>query len=168
MIQLGTSHDRQIYYSNKWKDATWLDNLPNNNWLAFFIGEDIDIESFIIFADKAIQNNVLYLCSTGQNSELYHDTFDQRINQLKINKGESISSPDDFVNSPMTTWHNNFSEGFWFAITTAFHELQSIDKIVCIDFTKAGVKQHLLDLINKINNRWLPSDDEYEEPKFDI
>jgi hypothetical protein len=167
MEPIGKSNDRQIFYLNTWKDSTSLDNLPKDNWLAFSIGQDSDIERFIKFADKCIENNVLYLCSTGQNSKLFHDTFDKRIYELKIKKGESINSPDDFENSPLTTWHNNFSEGFWFAITTAHHEIKPIDKIVCLDFTKEGVKRHLINLIEKINNHWLPSDSEYEEPKFD-
>jgi hypothetical protein len=67
----------------------------------------------------------------------------------------------------MTTYHNNFSEGFWFSITSAHHGTKTIDKIVCVDFTRKGVKRHLSNLIGKVNKSWLPSDEENEEPIYD-
>ena len=167
MEQIGNSNDRQIFYINIWTDINWLENLPKDNWLVFPIGQGNDIDSCSKLADKSIDNNVLYLCAAGQSCELIHDIFDETVVAKKIKKGESIDNPDDFENSPMTTWHNNFSEGFWFAITTAHHQLKIIDKIVCVDFTKQSVKGHLINLIEMINNSWLPSDEETEEQIYD-
>jgi hypothetical protein len=167
LIQIGKSHDRQIFYTNIWADKNWIDNFPTDNWLVFIIGQDKDIEAYRKLADKAITNNVLYLCATGECCKLIHDTFDETIFAQKIKNAESIDSPDDFENSPMTTWHSNFSEGFWFSISSAHHGTKTIDKIVCVDFTKRGVKRHLTNLIEKINKSWLPSDEENEEPIYD-
>jgi hypothetical protein len=171
MEQIGQciSNGRQIFYTNIWTDQNWLDDLPSGNWVAFPVGQGHDVEIYSKLANRCIDNNVLYICAAGLNCELIHDIFDEVIVEKKIKAGESIDSPDDFENSPMTIWDNNFSEGFWFAVVVTYHDLAPIDQIVCIDFTKQGVKRHLTDLINKINNDydWLPSDEEYEEPVYD-
>ncbi len=167
MKLIGSSNSRQIHYTSVLTDSNWLDNLPTENWLVFPIGQDKEIETYSLFADKCIDNNVLYVCAVGQNCELIQDIFDELIVSKKIEKCESVDSSDDFENSPITTWHNNFSEGFWFAILYAHHEQANINKIVCVEFTTKGVKQHLTNLIEKINTSWLPSDEENEVPLYD-
>ncbi len=167
MKLIGKSYNRQILYTSVLTDPDWLSNLPTQNWLVFPIGNDKDIEGYSKLADKSIDNNVLYVCAAGQNGKFIHDIFDEFIVWKRIEKGESVDSQDDFKNSPMTTWHNNFSAGFWFAIVCAHPEFNKITTIVCIDFTTKGVKQHLTNLIEKINNNWLPSDEENEEPVYD-
>ena len=52
----------------------------------------------------------------------------------------------------------NFGEGFWFATTLAHDDNFNIDRVVCLDFTRQKKKQHLIELIEKINNGWLPDD----------
>ena len=42
-----------------------------------------------------------------------------------------------------------------------------MDKVVCIDLTKRNVKRNLIELIDKINDGWLPSDDEIQLAKYD-
>ena len=60
----------------------------------------------------------------------------------------------------MTTSHEDFDEGFWFAATTAFSEFGDIEKVVCVDFTDKNVKFDLQELITKIDEGWLPDDDD--------
>jgi len=167
MELVGISNERQIFYLNIHRSADWVNNLPKSNWLAFAIGEEKDIEAYSELAEKCIANNVLYLCAAGPNCELIHDVFDETIVELKIKNKQSIESPEDFENSPMTTWHHNFSEGFWFSIASAYSEAGVIDKIICIDYSKGGVKRHLQELIALINSGWLPSDEEIEKPVYD-
>ncbi len=167
MESIGNSNDRQIFYTNIWTDNNWLDNLPKDNWLVFPIGQDKDINKFHELADRCIDNNVVYACAAGKYCELIHDIFDNIVVAKKIANEESVSCEDDFENSPMTVWDNNFSSCFWFAIQSAHVDKKTISKIVCVDFTKQGVKRHLIDLIEKINNNWLPSEDEFESPIFD-
>ncbi|MGB4773837.1 MAG: hypothetical protein WBP45_01575 [Daejeonella sp.] len=165
---IGNSNNRKIFYTSIVTDKDWFGNLPTDNWLAFPIGDTKDVEIYSKLADKCIDNDVLYVCAAGQYCELIHDIFDETIVAKQMEKeDESTRSSNDVEDSPMTTWHTNFSEGFWFAIITAYHELKSIDKIVCIDFTTKGVKNHLINLIDKINSHWLPSHEKYEEPIYD-
>jgi hypothetical protein len=161
---IGYSNERQILYTNIWTDENWLQLLPTENWLAFPIGQEKDVENYIKLAAKSIDNDVSYVCAVGEYCELIHDIFDEIIIEKEL---ESLDNADAFDDSPMTTWHNNFSEGFWFAITNAHHELKIINKIICIDFTKQGVQVHLSNLVEKINNNWLPSDGRREKPIYD-
>lgn len=167
MILIGNSFNRQIFYTNIWKDENWFSNLPTENWLVFSIGQKMDNESIEKLATKCIENNVLYVCSAGQNCEWTHDIFDLTFVTKKIADGVDMDDLESDENFLMTVWDNNFSDGFWYAITTAHHPTKSIDKIVCIDYTIEGVKDHLINLIEKINNHWLPSDEEFEEPIYD-
>ena len=54
----------------------------------------------------------------------------------------------------MTTFHKHFDEGFCFAIQSAYaiahDEYITIDKIICIDLTQHGVKQYLIELLDKM------------------
>jgi hypothetical protein len=71
----------------------------------------------------------------------------------------------------MTTFHKNFNEGFWFAATVAKQVVNDVSvtshKVVCIDCTTHKVRNHLIGLILKINNGWLPSENEFEKPAYD-
>ncbi len=107
---------------------------------------------------------MLYVCTVGQECEWAHDWFDETILVNRINKKLPIDSPDDFDEEPMTTWHNDFDEGFWFATTSAYPSINDeyvyVDKVVCLDLTDKPNRQRLTDLIAKINSGWLPADND--------
>ncbi len=58
----------------------------------------------------------------------------------------------------MTTWHDDFKEGVWFALTVAYDDYKEINAVVCIDMTEQGEKERIGSLLEAINNGWLPSD----------
>jgi hypothetical protein len=43
----------------------------------------------------------------------------------------------------MTTWHNDFEEGIWFAIFAAYNEDVSIDKIIILNMTNGQEKERI-------------------------
>lgn len=167
MELIGISNERQIFYSNIHSSIDWANNLPKSNWLVFAVGEEKNVQAYSELAERCIANNVVYLCAVGSCCELIHDVFDETVVEMAIRSNRDIESPEDFENSPMTTWHHNFSEGFWFAINTTYRENGLINKVVCVDYTERGVKKHLSELIALINNGWLPSDEEVDEPIYD-
>jgi hypothetical protein len=95
------------------------------------------------------------------------DIFDEEIVNRAIQDETRTGNPYDYEFSPMTTFHNNFSEGFWFATTFTYDGCKDCDVVVCIDFTTKGVKNHVAELIIKIDNNWLPSDEAFEDPVYD-
>src|SRR4051812_48525507 len=113
MQPLGERNDRQVFYLKVNGSENWLDELPDENWLALPIGDEKNIQAYTRLADKCIDKKVVYMCAIGQSSELIHDIFDEMVVGKKILNGESVESEDDFENSPMTTWDNDFDNGFW-------------------------------------------------------
>ncbi|MBI5359531.1 MAG: hypothetical protein HZA48_03005 [Planctomycetes bacterium] len=101
-------------------------------------------------AEKCLEKNVCYVCAIGQQCELIHDIFDELIVKREIAKRGNITSLDDFENSAMTTWHNEFEEGFWFATSAVFHEYTEIKEVICLDMTEEGKRQDLFDLTGKL------------------
>lgn len=162
MDKIGQHNDRQVFYLST-RQINWADQLPNDNWVVLTIGHNIDIDLINNIAKKCLEKNVSYICATGQQSSLIHDTFDHFIVQNKIDKGESITSQDDFEYSPLTTWDSNIDEEFWFSLTTAFHPYIEITKVVCLDMTVTGFKVKLVDLLTKINSGWISSDTDDEK-----
>ena len=160
MENWGQYNDRQIFYLSTWQTKNWTDQLPSNNWLALTVGHDKDKQLYSELADKCIDKNVLYVCSLGHACELINDIFDEIIVQKKISVGDSVASPDDIENSPMTTKHNDFDEGVWFAMNSAYHGTKDIDKIVVIDLTKETEQQRLTELIEKIKKGFIPPDND--------
>ena len=168
---LGHIKDRQIFYCNIRVDNNWFLQLPTSNWIAFTIADNDDKDLLNDTTIKCLDNGVNYTCSAGQLGSDTEDYFDQEIAWRETQKEKATGEPADFDKTPMTTSHKNFGEGFWFATTVAQatinDEYLNIDKVVCIDFTKQSVQTHLLNLIDKINNGWLPSDEGIESPLYD-
>ena len=171
MTKIGEYNDRQIFYTNVRTDINWFDKLPSSNWLAFTIADTADKELLNETSMMCLDKNVLYTCSAGQLGSDTEDYFDQEIVWRQVQIEEQTGKPQDYETSPMTTSHKNFDEGLWFAIqsayATAYDKYIPIDKVVCIDMTQRGVKKYLTDLIKRIQNGWLPSDNEIELPNYD-
>ena len=168
---LGHINNRQILYCNVRVDNDWYLKLPPNNWIAFTIADYDDKDLLNETTIKCFNNGVSYTCSAGQLGSDTEDYFHQEIAWRERQKEEAIGEPANFDKTPMTTSHKNFGEGFWFATTVAYASINgkylNTDKVICIDFTKKRVETHLLNLVEKINKGWLPSDEEIENPLHD-
>ena len=160
MERLGKINDKNILYVY-WEDINKSrSELPTQNWLVFVIGNDKLETEYLKLAKICIDRKVLFACTAGKECQLIHDTFDQvDINRLKKN-GDYDKLEDLSIYFVMTTSHEDFDEGFWFAATTAFSEFGDIEKVVCVDFTDKKVKYDLQELITKIHEGWLPDDDD--------
>ena len=145
----------------------WFDKLPLDNWVVFTIADKQDEDLLTSAVPKCMDKLVAYTCSAGQLAGLGEHLFDIEIVNRAIAEEDKTGKPHDYEASPMTTMHRNFSEGFWYATTLALNGYKESNTVVCLDFTTKGVKQHLLELIEKINTGWLPSDEENEEPFYD-
>jgi hypothetical protein len=158
---IGNINERLIYYLSVEKTTDWADKLPNKNWLVVPICDRRDTALIDKVVQACLDKNVLYVCAIGQECEWAHDWFDETILTNRINKKLPISCPDDFDEEPMTTWHDDFVEGLWFAATAAFPSINDeyiyVDKVVCLDLTDKANKEYLTELTIKINSGWLPS-----------
>jgi hypothetical protein len=164
---LGHIKYRKILYTNIRADQNWSNTLPTDNWIVFTIADDPDQDLINEAVDLCIDKSVCYVCCAGKLSSLTEDIFDEKIVNRAIQDETRTGKPYDYEFSPVTTSHNNFSEGFWFATFVASDSYKDIDTVVCIDFTTKGVKDQLKELIIKINKNWLPSDETFEDPVYD-
>ena len=165
MRLIGKIKNRQIFYISIREDSKWMNLLPNDNWLAFTIANNDDKDLINNCSTEIINNNVTYTCSAGELAELTEQYFDEEITLQIVKFKEKTRSKFNHDQSPITTSHRNFKEGFWFAATTANDGDKTITKVVCIDMTKRKVLKYLNSFIEKINSGWIPSDEEIKRPK---
>jgi hypothetical protein len=167
MELFGESNHRQVFYLNIHRDGEWFSKLPDEKWIVFTISDEKDIQLISMIVDKCLNKNVGYICCAGKTCELTHDIFDEELVARAIGIENRTGVEYDYEDSPNTTWHNNFSEGFWFSIVSAYDGDKEFNKVVCLDSTVKGVRKHIRNLLAKINSSWLPSDEKFEEPVYD-
>ncbi|MEH6682520.1 MAG: hypothetical protein V7724_18410 [Sediminicola sp.] len=167
MELIGRIHRKKIYYLQIRHNPEWKNSLPNKDWLAFTIANKEDEELVPPTVKICMDKEVSYTCSAGTLAHWTEQYFDEEINLRALDHEMRTKEAYDHNQAPVTTAHQNFSEGFWFATTLAHDPYKDIYKVVCLDFTKLKVKRHLTELIDKINNGWLPSDEEIELAEYD-
>lgn len=167
MERIGKINNRDVFYISTNDNSNWLDLLPTEKWVVFTIADKENKEILSESTAKILNKNVTYTCSAGELAGLTEQYFDEEIGWRGVQYEEKSGKDYDYEQSPMTTMHRNFGEGFWFASTLAHDGEKEINKVVCIDFTTRKVKKHLTELIGKINNGWLPSDEEIELAIYD-
>ena len=167
MELLGRINRRKIYYVQVRNNPEWKNSLPKNDWIVFTIANKEDEELVPPAVKICMDKNVAYTCSAGTLAHWTEQYFDEEITGRALDYEFRTKKDYDYEFSPVTTAHQNFSEGFWFATTLAYDAYKETDKVICLDFNKRKVKQHLTELIEKINSGWLPSDEEIELAEYD-
>jgi hypothetical protein len=167
MELIGQIEERKIYYLPIRNNPTWKKVMPKGGWVAFTIANKEDEELVPPVVEECLNQNVSYTCSAGDYAHMTEDLFDGEIVLRGVEYEMRTKKEFDYEYSPVTTAHKHFGEGFWFATRLAYDDNFDIDKVVCLDFTKRKVKNHLIDLIKKINNNWLPSDNAIEMAEYD-
>ena len=167
MERIGKINDREIFYISTKDESKWLNLIPTEKWVVFTIVDKENKEILHESTSRILDKNVTYTCSAGELAGLTEQYFDEEIGWRGVQYEEKTGKEYDYEQSPMTTMHRNFGEGFWFASTLAYDGEKEINKVVCIDFTTRKVKKHLTELVEKINNGWLPSNEEIELAEYD-
>jgi hypothetical protein len=164
--------ERQIFYCNIRSDKNWYDKIYFDNWVAFTIADEEDKNLLHDMTVQCIDKGVCYACSAGQSASLTEDYFDEEIVWRQVQREQTTGKQQDYESTPMTSFHKNFDEGFWFAATNARQTINdnyvTSEQVVCIDCTTRKVRGHLIALIEMINSNWLPSGNEIKAPTYDI
>ena len=167
MEHIGKINDREIFYISIRENLNWLNMLPSEKWVAFTIADNNDKEMLHECTIGILNKNVTNTCSAGELASLTEDYFLEEIGWSGTQYEEKTGKKFDHDISPMTSMHRNFSSGFWFSAVVARDGEKEMNKVVCVDFTTRKVKNHLIELIEKINTDWLPNDDEIELAEYD-
>jgi len=158
LLDRGSINNRQIFYCDIGNDFNEIESFPSKNWLLFVIADQDQLGRLYSFAEKCLDRGVLYICGAGEACSEIDDAFDFAIVDGKLASLNRDLTQDDFRDSPMTTWHDDFDEGFWFSVTTAYHEEQLIDKVIVANLTEKNYEFRIKELVDKIHAGWLPSD----------
>lgn len=124
-------NDREIVTIKYTTEENWIKNIPKSNWLCILVDNNRQQTHLDEAVSKIINNDVCYVCTVGQSCEKTHDLIDEEIVFREVDI-EKLHLPNHHI---MTTWHNDFDEGFWFALFAAHHDKVSIDKVVVLDMT---------------------------------
>lgn len=134
----------------------YLEWLPDKIYSLFVIADDKDRRSDYeemakFFAYKTVDT----ISSAGKEYDLIHDIFDRAIINKEVSEGKDHDHPDFLERTAMTNGWDNFDWGFWMT-TDCFYDFDSIDRIICIDFTKRRVKNYLKQIVKAIRKGWSP------------
>ena len=155
LLNCGYLNSRNIYYCDLGNDFTKIEEFPSKNWLLFAIADKGQLGLLYSFAEKCLDRNVLYICGAGSEID---DAFDSVIVDSRLASSNRDLTQNDFDDSPMTTWHRDFDEGFWFFVTTASREKEIIEQVVVANITEESYEVRIKDLVAKISSGWLPPD----------
>ena len=150
MIVLGEINNREVLYVKHDLATNWFNDFPKSNWLLFAITDRCLPEIFEEISRRAVDNDVVYVCSTGDQADTFHQKIDD---MLVIRDVENEYLPSWQI---LTTYENDLEEEFWYATNCAFGESEEIIKIICLDITTTNHADKLKDLIAKMKNGWLP------------
>lgn len=158
MKKIGFIDNREIYYINVKDDVTWNAKLPFDNWCAFTVVNADGRELIDEIVSRCLDNNVCFACSSGELAEETELAFDMEVVLRTLEQENRSGVISDYEHALLTTAHDDFNEGLWFAAVAATTGDDEIDKVVCIDVTREGVLEQLKSIVNDINNGWLPPD----------
>lgn len=153
-----TINDRNILYLEIQQDLQRLEALNLKNWVLFVIEDNIHNPILGQFADMCIDKDVLYVCAAGKACSEVDDLFDFKMVDREMAEGKLPSwyqSADDVL---MTSWHRDFDEGFWFALTTANYGEMPIETVVVANLTGDNYLPTIQRLTKQIADDWLPPD----------
>ncbi len=153
MTDLGTINDRQVIYIKHDLATVWFKDFPKDNWLLFVITDRKLPEIFDEVIRRAIDNNVVYVCATGEQAELFHNSIDEVI---MIREAENKYLPENCI---ITTGDKDLKEEFWFSIYAAHGETAEIKKVVCLDLTVTNNSDKLKVLVDQMKTGWMPADE---------
>jgi len=153
-----TINDRAIYYLDIQQDLQPFEAAELNNWVLFVIEDNIRNPILGQFADMCIDKDILSICAAGKAGSEVDDVFDFKMvdRGMEGKKLPSWFQTDDDV--LMTSWHENFDEGFWFALTTANYRELPIETVVVANLTGDNYLPIIQRLTKQIAVGWLPPD----------
>ncbi|MDB5089919.1 MAG: hypothetical protein JWR09_3913 [Mucilaginibacter sp.] len=150
MNHIGTNKGRAVFYQRHNKNDNWSKDFPKENWLLFVIIKSKDETELSEISTKAIENNACYVCCSGPNCELLHDTVDY---DIVIREIENLYLPPFTI---MTSWNDNFEEQFWFSMYVAQNDPEIINTIVCLDASMNSLERELEELLKRFNKGYIP------------
>ena len=139
-------NDKEIIQVKYSTNVNWQRELPRKNWLCLLVDNNRERRYLDEVISKIINNDVCFICTVGQSCELTHDLVDEEITFREVDI-ENHYLPNHSI---MTTWHEDFDEGIWFAINAAHHSEIAIKKVVILDLTDGNEDARISQLLDEL------------------
>ena len=155
-IVQGTINDRKVLYFDIKDNLNEIEKIELESWGTYVIADDVSHPLLVRYAEMAIDKNLLYMSATGKVGSEIDDLFDSLIVQRE-NEGMNLPiwyrDKDDVL---MTTWHDDFEEGYWFITSVARYEDFPIKAVVVVNFTQISRFEEIQDLTVRIRSGQFP------------
>ncbi|HEX8425422.1 DUF7684 family protein [Hymenobacter sp.] len=129
-------NNRKITITKYSTEKPWLKEIPDQDWLCILVVDNIPRRYLDEVLPKLLLKNICWLCTVGSQCEFVHDLMDEEIIYRQVEETQP-HLPKHFV---FTSWHEDFNEGFSFAIYAARHDAVDIKNVVVLDMTN-GIDQ---------------------------
>jgi hypothetical protein len=153
---LGVSNGRRLFHLNGLAQGHWEDSLPHEKWVALPTLNTPDKAQAERIARACLDHKAVYVCTLGTSCEMLHDWIDETNVMDTVNAELLGLSLENDSLPTMTTWHNDFDEGVWYALVAIDVSNTEVDTVVCIDMSEDGQSDRLTSLVEAINYGWLP------------
>lgn len=125
-------------------DKNWLAELPTKDWLCVLIINDKHRRYLEEILPKLLLRNVAWVCTLGSQCEWAHDLLDEEIVFREV---ESLYLPTHPV---MTTWHDDFEEGIWFALFAAQDNQIALKQVTILDLTQGQERERVTNYLHSL------------------
>jgi hypothetical protein len=160
MEKLGQIGDREIFYCNLREEPECFTDIKFKNWIAFTIADLDDKDLLTDLVAGCLNTGTCYTNSAGEIASLTEDYFDEEIVTREIEVEQKTGIVSGYEATPLTAFHKNFDEGFWFSVVVAKQIINDVyvesNQVVCVDCTSKKVRKRLIRLIARINDGWIP------------
>ena len=100
MIVLGEINNREVLYVKHDLATNWFKDFPKSNWLLFAITDRWLPEIFEEISRRAVDNDVVYVCSTGDQADTFHHKIDDML-VIRDVENEYLHFIQNFLNGDL-------------------------------------------------------------------
>lgn len=141
-MEINNREIRLVQYST---EKNWLQELPSKDWLCVLCVQETPKRYINEVLAKIITNDVCYVCTIGSQCEFVHDLLDEEIVYRETEEPPLYLPKHDI----MTTWHNDFDDGIWFAIYEANDDQIEIKNVLILDMTSGLMRTRIESALEK-------------------
>lgn len=147
-------NNRNVKFFDFEISTNWASKLPTKNWLAIILTKSKDTKYFDDIIRKIIDRNVGYICSIGEQQDLFHDMADEEITYRKV-AVEPHHLPQHMI---MTTGHDELEDGIWFGLFSAYNDECEIKHVAIINVTNDPAYFEVTsNIVNKFRSGYIPN-----------
>ena len=139
MEQSGTINQRAVLYQRCSMSTNWAREFPKKNWLLLVITDGRDKSVLEEITAKAIENDVCYICCTGDQAEQLFDIIEKEIEFREEDEGDHYL-PEHFITY---AYQSDLKAAFRSVFFTATNEDVSIETVVVLDASSIGAQSEL-------------------------